>query len=107
MALIRCLECNNQVSNTAATCPQCGAPIVAALGNKSGGIPLTTVQKTSKKLKAHIMFSSIIIWTGLFWAIMDISNAKQGEESLFPWLMVVVGFVWHAFTRFRVWWHHE
>lgn len=30
MALINCSECTRQVSDKAATCPQCGAPLVPA-----------------------------------------------------------------------------
>lgn len=30
MALIKCSECNNQVSNKATSCPKCGAPIKPA-----------------------------------------------------------------------------
>ncbi len=33
MALMKCKECGNEVSNKAASCPKCGAPIKA---KKSG-----------------------------------------------------------------------
>lgn len=32
MALVKCKECSNQVSNKAKTCPQCGAPIPKGYG---------------------------------------------------------------------------
>ncbi len=108
MALISCPECNNQVSSTAATCPQCGAPIAEAAGSKAAGAPLTTVQETSKRLKAHIIFSSIIFWIGVVWLFVGINAEKQGgEQSEIPGLMLFVGIVWYIATKFRIWWHHK
>jgi TusA-related sulfurtransferase len=37
MAIIACKECGHQVSDKAATCPSCGAPIAAAVAVKSKG----------------------------------------------------------------------
>lgn len=36
MALIACKECSGQVSETAATCPHCGAPVAVADKHKNG-----------------------------------------------------------------------
>ncbi len=110
MALISCTECNNQVSSTAATCLQCGAPIAEADGSKAAGAPLTTVQETSKKLKVHIIISSILFWVGVFWLFVDINAPKQGGEqsaSATPGILLFVGLVWYVVTRFRIWWHHK
>lgn len=35
MALINCQECNKQVSDKAASCPHCGAPINSKVSNRS------------------------------------------------------------------------
>lgn len=108
MALISCPECNNQVSSTAAACPKCGAPIAEAVGSKAAGAPLTTVQETSKKLKLHIIISSIIFWMGVVWLFVNINAAKQGgEPSAIPGLLLFIGVVWYIVTRFRIWWHHK
>ena len=109
MALIKCPECNHQVSNTAATCPQCGAPIAEAMGSKAAGAPLTTVQETSKKLKIQIVIASIIFWIGVVWLIGGVVSANQGggEPSSMAGLLLFVGIVWYMVTRFRIWWHHK
>lgn len=108
MALISCPECNNQVSSTAATCPQCGAPIAEAVGSKAAGTPLTTVQETSKKLKIHIIFSSIVFWVGVIWLFVGINDAKQGAgQPVIPVSLLFVGLVWYMVTKFRIWWHHK
>ncbi|MGV8959712.1 MAG: hypothetical protein ACOH1V_04930 [Stenotrophomonas sp.] len=41
MALIKCGECGREVSNKAAACPGCGAPVDASLRNQSSVQPLT------------------------------------------------------------------
>lgn len=108
MALINCPECNNQVSSTAASCPHCGAPIAEATGRKAGRAQLTTIQETSKKLKLHVLLSSIVFWIGVVWLIVGINAAKQDEElSAIPVILMFVGVVWYVVTRYRIWWHHK
>lgn len=108
MALVSCPECKHQVSNTAAACPQCGAPVAEASGSKAAGVPLTTIQETSKKLKLNIVFSSTLFWIGLVWAFAINNAADQNvEPSVIPSFFVLVGIVWYLITRFRIWWHHK
>ncbi len=108
MALMNCPECNNQVSSTAASCPHCGAPIAEAIGRKAPGAPLTTIQGTSKRLKLHVILSSIVFWIGVVWLIVGINTAKEGEQSsAVPVIFLLVGVVWYVVTRYRIWWHHK
>ena len=113
MALIACYECNNQVSDTAASCPKCGAPVSrAAKVQQAIGTPVETIQTTSKKLKAHIAFSSIISWIGIIWIIIGISANRELSESeavglKFPFFLTMVGFSWFIVTKIRIWWHHK
>ena len=88
MALINSPECNNQVSNTAASCPHCGAPIAEAARSKAAGTPLTTFQETSKRLKIHIIFSSIAFWAGILWTIFGI-NTPNPKTAGFSGIFVV------------------
>ena len=41
MALIRCAECGNAVSTSAASCPKCGAPIASAASSATSMAPPT------------------------------------------------------------------
>ncbi|MDD2369652.1 MAG: zinc-ribbon domain-containing protein [Sulfuricurvum sp.] len=52
MALIKCFECGNQVSDTATTCPKCGAP----LSTKSDKIKANTNMSNQQKKanKSHV-----------------------------------------------------
>lgn len=43
MALAPCVECGNQISDKAATCPRCGAPVTAAMSAKAPHLATKTV----------------------------------------------------------------
>ena len=77
MALIQCGECDNQVSDKAACCPKCGAPISTAHEIQAIGTPTSTIQETSKRLKTHSLIATIMIIVGFIWLIGS-SNANHG-----------------------------
>ena len=64
MSLIHCSECNQEVSDKAETCPNCGAPIAAARETEKAGTQLKTVQETSKKFKLQTLISVLLIIVG-------------------------------------------
>ena len=109
MALIGCSECGHQVSSAAPTCPSCGAPVAGASESRAAGTPLSTVQETSKKLKVHILISSIIFWVSLIWVIVAVNADKEnpGASSGIAMLFLTVGIIWYVVARFRIWWHHK
>lgn len=58
MALIKCSECNNQISDKAAACPQCGCPIaVVQKGVSVYDYPSTTGLKSSNDQSNNINHS--------------------------------------------------
>ena len=81
MALISCPDCGTQVSDRAPTCPKCGAPIAGSSEAAKAGALLTTVQQTSKRLKAHILVSGGCVAVGLLWAIIAIAAGSQPGAS--------------------------
>ncbi len=107
MALISCSECNTQVSDKAAHCIKCGAPIGASAGDYRGsGTHLTTTQETSKRLKLHIIGSVFLISIGLFMEVAAANSSDPDENGLGAVLMMA-GFFWFITTRLRIWWHHK
>ena len=105
MALIKCPERNNQVSSTAVSCPQCGAPIADSPDNIT---QLTTIQLTAKRLKVQIVFSSLAFWVGIIWFFFGF--AGEGENSsLSPVaaILIVISIIWFIVTKIRIWWHHK
>lgn len=102
MALIECGECGKQVSDKAANCPGCGAPIGQDIEAKGSGVKnLATTQLTSKNLKAQTAISVVLISLSVVWAV-----ASEGRSAP-PVLLFFLGFVWFIVTRIRIWWHHS
>ena len=74
MAIINCPECKNKISNTALSCPKCGAPV-----------DLKKIQKTQQNSQltpgcAWVLFGSITLV--IIYFISTFSNMKNDPESL-------------------------
>jgi len=106
MALIKCSECDNEVSDKAATCPKCGAPIAIAQETKAAGVQINTVQETSKKFKLQSLLSVSLIIIGIV-MLSATGSASNSEPSIMPVLITTIGLIWFIVNRFRIWWHHK
>ncbi len=106
MALIKCSECDHEVSDKAEACPKCGNPIAAAREATAAGTQIKTIQETSKKFKLQTLISVSLIIIGVVWVWISRST-QSGEPLVIPLLMIVIGLVWYLVNRFRIWWHHK
>ena len=115
MALIKCPECSNMVSSIAAACPHCGSPVSGAAEAYASGSPLTTVQQTSKKLKALTAIGAVIFFAGFIW--LGVVYGRAHDQAFdtrdefyrairLPAVVVGVGLLWTIVLRIRIWWHH-
>jgi hypothetical protein len=103
MSLIKCSECGKEVSDKAATCPNCGNPM--------NGVNKTLVQidsAPSKRRKFRIWFLIFapMFFIGLILAMIWGSSAIMGGESrmLGFWILfAIVGFVGMVITAIRSW----
>ena len=102
MSLVKCPDCQNEVSSKAPSCPKCGAPISSEnIATKSN---LVTIQKTAKTLKMQSLIAVVMLLVGI---VMLSAGSQGGEVSpVAPWL-IFVGFIWLIVTRVRKWWHHS
>lgn len=111
MALIECPECGQNVSERAPTCPNCGAPILKSREEKSINTKLNTIQQTSKRLKSHVLISSLMMIIGfilLLPAICSSSNSDSPSAVFYIALPITIaGLAWLIFTKLRIWWHHK
>jgi len=93
MALIKCSECESQISDKTAACPKCGAPlekespIVSEVFNQTAPLPVNNAPAyNSQVLKSHnkkmaVIFSIIGICIVAIIAIMIISGSGNGGGS--------------------------
>jgi len=105
MALINCSECGAEVSDKAASCPKCGAPITAAKEVEKVGVQVQTIQETSKKLKLQALISGLVFIIGMVWLIG--APKTPGSFNPAPVIVMLGGLVWFIVIRIKTWWHHK
>ena len=106
MALITCEECQSDVSSAATVCPKCGNPITMAKSIKSTGVPINTIQETSKKFKMQSLLSSTLMVLGLAVGCATIDDVDP-DTSNGGIVGFIIGFVWYIVNKVRIWWHHK
>ena len=89
MALVKCSECGKDVSDKAAACPGCGAPLLTAAGTP------VTVNKTVRVVRAGQRWEVI----GAVLVIGGLIAAIAGAGGL-AWLVLIIGFVVFVIGRF-------
>ncbi|MGP8282819.1 MAG: hypothetical protein ACLQT6_08910 [Desulfomonilaceae bacterium] len=93
MSLIKCPECNKDVSTQAASCPHCGAPISPPQEIK------VVTELTGKRYKTLIFFSLATCIVGFFFAITGYPE--------FGVYMIVIGFIGYSYAKYLIWWEHK
>lgn len=88
MSIIKCSECQKDISDEAISCPFCGKP------NKIKTI--TTIQLTSKKWKIWKLISVVLIIVGF------ISLGKGSKEL--GTALLFIGFLSFIVSKFGSWW---
>ena len=71
---------------------------------------VVTVQQTSKRVKLHMLLSTITIFLGIGLMFTGTYDSGVGAGGLGPALglvMIIVGLVWKVAARIMRWWHHE
>lgn len=114
MALVTCPDCSNQVSDSAPACPKCGRPFGApARETATLGVPLTTTQGTSKRLKGHILISALLFWGGMLTMCSTVQSRAPGQQAsasgiaVAASLAMMAGLIWYVVAKARIWWHHK
>lgn len=95
MSLVACSECSHQVSDKAASCPHCGAPIARPLEQT------VTTQATSKKFKLQEFAAVVIFIIGMVIAIVVETNGPR----LFGAVLMAGSIGLYISARIRAWWH--
>ena len=104
MSLIKCPECNKQVSTLANTCPNCGAPIAQYKQSQKINVPITVIEETSKELKLQLIYSGIftvIAGIILFFVLLS------GNNAILSAILLLIGACWMSIIRIKIWWNHK
>ena len=88
MALIKCSECGNEVSDKATACPNCGAPPSSGHARQRRDNAPVRVVRAGWRWEA---IGALLVIGGL---IAGVAGASFG------WLVLAVGFVIFIFGRF-------
>ena len=92
MALISCFECNKQISNKAATCPNCGAPV--STNQPISNQPISNQPTADKRAGAWEGIGFLLIVVGIIIGIATESGGSGGA-------MAAAGFVVFLIGRFQ------
>jgi DNA-directed RNA polymerase subunit RPC12/RpoP len=101
MAIINCFECGKEVSDKAATCPNCGVAIAVKAAALAHEKKLTTTQLTSKNLKLHQLIWFFVFLVGLIMAM------NQQDDGVAAGGLMLLGILGWIVTRVRIWWNHS
>lgn len=86
MALIQCYECSREISESATSCPHCGAPVRVKAVKKGDYVPYTAqevaVMLSKKTSTSHLLHLVLTIITAGVWVIVWILvAASNGSEN--------------------------
>jgi len=93
MALIKCSECGRDVSDSAASCPNCGHPI--SFNNKTV-VQLDSAPQKRKKYRVGILIFGLMFVVGsifsMIWGFSAITGGEGGQFG-FWFFVAAVGFI--------------
>lgn len=96
MALIQCPECATSISDLAAACPKCGAPVPRNTTTPTGAV--VTTQQTGKRFKAAELVGALMVAGG----VVACTAQSTGAATF----LLVVGLVVYLGARVGAWWSH-
>lgn len=110
MALIKCPECQSDVSSKAHSCPRCGCPISDS-SSFSQADKIHLIEQTSKKYKAQRLCSIFLAIAGFLIVVAAFAVSPTGSPTpILSWLgltIMATGLIWWLWAGFLTWWHHQ
>lgn len=104
MAIVSCPQCNEKMSDKAATCPKCGFVVdgldADTLERKRRRNRADRIQKlTTQSMLAMLLFVAGI--AALFY-YRDETSPDPNWESQVAIVVIVIGFIWYIVNRARM-----
>jgi uncharacterized membrane protein YvbJ len=91
MALIKCTECGNDVSDKATSCPKCGNPIITKIDSTSAQI---NIVQSSQKLRSNQAIAALLMIIGLVGLFVM-------PWKTFSGMLLLIGFFWLVIAHFK------
>lgn len=107
MALINCPDCGTSVSDRAAACVKCGAPIAAQANPAAadfGSPRVQTIEQTGKGYKAQQALGVVATMTGI---VMMVAGETGSSANVFGAIVAGIGLIVYLSARLGAWWNHE
>jgi len=102
VALIKCQECERDVSSKATACPHCGYPLTpTALGPR----PVQVVERTAKGWKAIRALGWLLILAGGVVVVREL-GANDAKRITPGWWICGAGVACLVTSRAGAWWYH-
>ena len=97
MALIRCPECNKEVSDSASSCPHCGYPLKESKPTSYYGYQSRSdrlVEKEHDRKYKEMIAGGIICFIGAIFFLFFLGNpaVKSSDEALGTVIGAIIGF---------------
>ena len=91
MALIKCSECGRTVSDTAAFCVGCGAPLERHAEVSQKPVPQSGPAPSRKQLLTRALLCAVVFVLGIAWSGALKQPAGGGPAAIAAALLVIVG----------------
>lgn len=103
MALIKCSECQQEVSENATSYPHCGNPLnVNTVNVQTAPNQRVEIELTSKRWKKVILISAFFIVLGLI-----VTAKSSGDGWVFGVLSIIIGIIIGIIGKFGAWYSNR
>ena len=106
MALIKCPECGQEISDKAFTCPKCGNPLKDI--NKITQQSPVVIEGTRKKWKLVKLFSTIFLIIGIILFLKG--SSEGGSRNITMWAgidITFLSFIGLIIGKIGAWWSNR
>ena len=102
MALIKCPECERDVSSKATACPHCGYPFVPTAKDPRS---VQVIERTGKGWKAFRALGWLLILVGVVVLVREL-EARDATGVTLGWSICGAGVACLVTSRAGAWWYH-
>jgi len=100
MAIIKCPQCNNSISDKHKVCPHCELDMTEMSEDKLASLSKIRSLKHNQSLQTHLIIAMILIFAGVY-SVNTIEDQSTPQYTV-AWASIAVGFVWGIVSRIRI-----